>query len=111
MLRYAGLTGDRLKVRWYDLRHTHATLLLTLGVPDHEVAERLGHSVDMLNRTYAHTLPDRQRVASSFFVSLLPLYTSGPMATTEVQDHIRQFLDKIKSNLESNLLSLIGKRE
>lgn len=107
MLRYMGLAGGRLKVRWYDLRHTHATLLLTLGVPDHEVAARLGHSVKTLNETYAHVLPERQRLASSFFVSLLPLHTSGSLARTDVRQHFRQFLDRLNSNLESNLLSLL----
>ena len=107
MLRYAGLTGDRLKVRWYDLRHTHATFLLTLGVPDHEVAARLGHSVETLNETYAHVLPDRQRVASSFFVSLIPINISTSYAEAEVQNHFRQFLGKLTTDLEANFLKLL----
>lgn len=107
MLRYMGLTGNRLKVRWYDLRHTHATLLLTLGVPDHEVAARLGHSVKTLNETYAHVLPERQRLASSFFVSLLPLHTSDSLAKADVRQHFRRFLGRLNSNLEANLLGLL----
>jgi integrase len=30
--------------RLHDLRHVHATMLLTAGVPVHVVAERLGHT-------------------------------------------------------------------
>jgi integrase len=63
LLKLAGLTGDRLKLRWYDLRHTHATILLSLGMPRHEVAERLGHTVRTLDNIYSHTLLGRQRRA------------------------------------------------
>jgi integrase len=40
-LTAAGLPAE---VRLYDLRHTHATLLLMAGVHPKVVAERLGHS-------------------------------------------------------------------
>jgi integrase len=41
-------------LRLHDLRHSHATELLNRRVPPHEVAHRLGHSVAILLRTYAH---------------------------------------------------------
>jgi integrase len=59
--------------RWYDLRHTHATLLLLAGVPYHEVAERMGHKVSMLFSTYAHMLPQRRRLASMTLQKLIPI--------------------------------------
>jgi integrase len=37
----------------YDLRHGAATMMLRAGVMPAEVARRLGHSVDVLNRVYA----------------------------------------------------------
>jgi integrase len=47
------------KVRLYDLRHTHATLLLSAGVHLKIVSERLGHSSIMLTGdTYSHVLPE-----------------------------------------------------
>lgn len=107
MLRYAGLSGVRLQVRWYDLRHTHATFLLTLGLPDHEVADRLGHSVETLNEIYAHVLPERQRVGSSLFASLIPLNISSSFAKEEVHNHFTQFLGKLNANLEANFLKLL----
>jgi integrase len=54
ILKKAGL-----KVRFHDLRHTHASLLLAKGHSIKAVAKRLGHSdVAMTLRTYAHVLPD-----------------------------------------------------
>lgn len=44
-------------VRFHDLRHTHATLLLTAGVPINAVAQRLGHSTPVITLTvYGHVL-------------------------------------------------------
>ena len=45
-------------VRFHDLRHTHATLLLTSGTPIHVVQARLGHaSIQITVDTYGHVLP------------------------------------------------------
>lgn len=48
-------------IRYHDLRHTHATLLLLTGVSPHVVAMRLGHrSVAFTLQQYAHVLPQQQ---------------------------------------------------
>jgi integrase len=48
-------------IRLHDLRHTHATLLLSAGTPIKAVSERLGHSKTSITLdTYAHVLPDMQ---------------------------------------------------
>lgn len=70
MLQNAGITTN---YRWYDLRHTHATLLLTAGEPIHEVAPRMGHSVTMLLTMYAHFLPTRLDSAPTLLARLIPL--------------------------------------
>jgi integrase len=45
-------------VRFHDLRHIHASLLLTSGVPVHVVSARLGHaSIQTTVDTYGHVLP------------------------------------------------------
>ena len=45
-------------VRFHDLRHTHASLLLSSGVPIHVVQARLGHeSIQTTVDTYGHVLP------------------------------------------------------
>jgi integrase len=52
-------------IRFHDLRHTHATMLLSLGENPKIVSERLGHSrVNITLDTYSHVLPDMQRVTA-----------------------------------------------
>jgi integrase len=54
LLRRAGLTD----VRFHDLRHTCATLLLTKGVHPKIVSEMLGHSsIAITLDTYSHVIP------------------------------------------------------
>lgn len=51
-------------MRFHDLRHTHATLLLLLGVQPKVVSERLGHAkIDITLNTYSHVLPSMQKEA------------------------------------------------
>ena len=58
--------------RLYDLRHTHATLLLTNGENPKVAAERLGHSTIVLTLdTYSHVLPDMQQQAGERIENLL----------------------------------------
>lgn len=48
-------------IRFHDLRHTHATTLLSCGVHPKVVAERLGHStVKLTMDVYSHVLPGLQ---------------------------------------------------
>jgi integrase len=49
------------RVRFHDLRHTHATLLLSEGENPKVVSERLGHSgVGITLDVYSHVLPNMQ---------------------------------------------------
>jgi integrase len=49
------------KIRFHDLRHSHATLLMKLNINPKVVAERLGHSnTRMTLDTYSHVLPNMQ---------------------------------------------------
>ena len=53
---------------FHDLRHTHATWLLTHGVDLKTVSERLGHADEATTlRIYAHVLPGRDAYAASVF--------------------------------------------
>jgi integrase len=46
-------------IRFHDLRHTHASLLLWAGESIKAVSQRLGHSsVELTLRVYCHILPD-----------------------------------------------------
>jgi integrase len=55
-------------IRLHDLRHTHATILLSAGEPVHIVSRRLGHASVVATLTvYAHVMPgDQKRTASRF---------------------------------------------
>jgi integrase len=54
------------KFRLYDLRHTHATLLLKANVNPKIVQERLGHSsITLTLDTYSHVLPGMQDEAAN----------------------------------------------
>ena len=62
--RSIGLHG----VRFHDLRHTHATLMLRQGVHPKIVSERLGHSTIAITLdTYSHVLPGLQEAAALRF--------------------------------------------
>lgn len=64
----AGFKG----LRFHDLRHTHATLLLKAGKPPHVVSRRLGHSdVAFTLRVYAEVLPSQARDAADAFAGLM----------------------------------------
>lgn len=55
----------------YALRHTFATLAIAAGVSLFELARFMGTSVDQIDRTYGHLLPDaldRTRAALDAFV-------------------------------------------
>jgi len=52
-------------VRFHDLRHSHATLMLLEGIHPKIVSERLGHStVSFTLDVYSHLLPDMQSEAA-----------------------------------------------
>lgn len=68
-LRAAGLSTA---IRFHDLRHTAATLLLAAGVNVKVVSEMLGHSSVVITlRIYAHVLPHMQQAAVSVMDGLL----------------------------------------
>lgn len=68
IMRKAGVP----EIRFHDLRHTVATLLLAAGGNPRVVSERLGHSnVGFTLQTYAHVLPGQQREAAEKLDKLL----------------------------------------
>lgn len=62
------------RIRFHDLRHTAASLMISRGIPPKTVSERLGHAdVAFTLRTYTH-LYDEQREEAAFDLSdLFPL--------------------------------------
>lgn len=69
VLKAAGLPGH---FSPYSARHSHATILISDGVPIKAVSERLGHS--RINTTlsfYAHVMPGHQEAVSERYDDLL----------------------------------------
>jgi len=59
-------------IRFHDLRHVHATLLLLDGEVVHVVAERLGHAdPSMTLRVYAHVIRSQRTSSASRFARIM----------------------------------------
>lgn len=64
----AGFVG----LRFHDLRHAHATLLLMAGIPLHVVSRRLGHADEAFTlKVYASVIPAQARGAADAFAGLM----------------------------------------
>lgn len=51
-----------LDIRFHDLRHYYASLLLALGIPDKYAMQRMGHATpNMLKNVYQHLMQDKQQ--------------------------------------------------
>ena len=62
-----------LDVRFYDLRHSCATLMLGAGIHPEVVQEMLGHSsIQITVDIYGHTVPGMQVAVAERLGSLLP---------------------------------------
>jgi integrase len=62
------------KIRFHDLRHTAATLMLKQGIHPKVVQERLGHSnIGITLNTYSHVLPSLQEDVADRLDDLLRL--------------------------------------
>jgi integrase len=73
-LRKAGLPH----IRFHDLRHSHATLLLKAGIHPKIVSERLGHAnIGITLDTYSHVLPGLQERAAECFDNLVARQNVG----------------------------------
>lgn len=65
--------SDKLpKIRFHDLRHSCATMLLSQGVPQRTLMEILGHSqISLTMNTYSHVLPEMTRAAADLMDAVL----------------------------------------
>ena len=64
--------ADVPRIRFHDLRHTHATLALQAGVPAKVVSERLGHAtVSFTLDVYSHVVPALQEDAADRIAALV----------------------------------------
>lgn len=69
-------------IRFHDLRHSAATLLLAKGTHPKVVSDMLGHaSVEITLNTYSHVIPSLHREAASQMDSIL-----SPVATVRLHE-------------------------
>jgi integrase len=67
------------KIRFYDLRHTHASLLIAEGVHPKKIAERLGHaSIKLTMDTYGHLFEGSDRESAERMERLFGQRTEEP---------------------------------
>lgn len=60
------------EVRFHELRHTHATLLINKGIDFKVISDRLGHSnVTVTLNRYTHKVNETDRKAASLMTSIL----------------------------------------
>ena len=74
-------------IRFHDLRHTHASLLVASGIPVKVVSERLGHAHPSFTiHTYQHLLPGMSAEAAHRFADLIkPVDDNQPPPTAKHQ--------------------------
>ena len=58
-MKKGAVAADIPLIRIHDLRHSHVSLLIDMGFPPLLIAERIGDTVEMVNRVYGHLYPNR----------------------------------------------------
>jgi len=67
---YCKMSGVK-RIKIHDFRHSHATLLLSKGVPITVISKRLGHSdITMTLNTYSHLVPEDEDKAINIINNL-----------------------------------------
>jgi integrase len=86
MARQAGLGG----VRFHDLRHTFASLMLLRGAKPKVISEALGHSsVAFTMDTYSHIIEGMQSDAMALLDEVLPPGITGNVSSRNCRDFSR----------------------
>lgn len=71
-------------MRFHDLRHFNAVIMMKYGVPDKVASQRLGHSqVQITREIYQHVLPDMDRQATSVIEGVFAKRTEDTIKTEQ----------------------------
>lgn len=71
MREYCEISGVR-KIKIHELRHSHASHLIELGVPPLTISERLGHEdIKTTLNTYSHLYPNKQKQIADMLTDLM----------------------------------------
>ena len=76
--------GQVKAIRFHDMRHTHATLLLEAGEAMDYVAVRLGDRIDTVERVYAHVTGSRREGGVSRWAALKAQSASPAREVSEI---------------------------
>lgn len=75
--RYLRLTGAG-RLRFHDLRHTHASLLIAAGLHPRLIMERLGHSsISVTMDRYGHLFPAAGKEAARLLDQMFGTAAAG----------------------------------
>lgn len=97
VLKAAGIKRERFRL--YDLRHSHASFLLSCGIPVQAVASRLGHSSPVTTmKHYIHSRPEQGREVARVLTDLFAF--SAPSVETEKSAFIPVSIDNSLSLAE-----------
>lgn len=67
------------RIRFHDLRHTHASILISEGVDVVRISDRLGHSNPKITlEYYAHLLPNANDEVAEIFHNALQIPSDDP---------------------------------
>ncbi len=70
------------RIRVHDLRHSHVSLLVELGYRSYAIADRIGDTPEMVDKTYAHLYPNK-----------------GDQIARELDKHKDGFADSLNNDL------------
>ena len=66
------------KMRWHDLRHTYASLMLAAGIPPHKLSRWMGHaSLVTTDTVYSHLYPSDYSPEIAQFEAFSSLAAAG----------------------------------
>ena len=79
--------ADLPDIRFHDLRHSCATMLIAQGTHPRTVMEILGHSqISVTMNTYGHVMPETQRAAAEALERLFPTEADRPDEQTQAEN-------------------------
>ena len=97
MVKYSGLSGVK-RIRIHDIRHSHASMLIELGVAPLAISERLGHEdIQTTLNTYSHLYPNKQNEIAEMLASRIPPRNRGIIIFAEFGTILVQIEETKKS--------------
>lgn len=67
---YFSLVPEINRITMHEFRHSNASLMISNNVPVQVIASRLGDTVDVVLKTYAHLFPETEKVVVDLFDKL-----------------------------------------